>query len=74
MQSHIDLYVNDYTLDLNEAAVRKLLTVGEEMDDSERAVNPVDAPPIDEESVRNTNREEIRMIGSPGGGAVSSAT
>lgn len=31
MQSHIDLYVNDYTLDLDEDAVHKLLAVGEEM-------------------------------------------
>lgn len=31
MQSHIDLYVNDYTLDLDEDAVQKLLAVGEQM-------------------------------------------
>ncbi len=31
MRSHIDLYVNDYTLDLDESAVEKLLEVGEGM-------------------------------------------
>ncbi|HWM91103.1 MAG TPA: 1,4-dihydroxy-6-naphthoate synthase [Thermoanaerobaculia bacterium] len=29
IRSHIDLYVNDYTLDLDEAAVERLVTLGE---------------------------------------------
>jgi 1,4-dihydroxy-6-naphthoate synthase len=30
LQSHIDLYVNDYTVDLDEAAVDRLVTLGED--------------------------------------------
>lgn len=41
IQSHIDLYVNDYTLDLDAAAVERLVALGEEQGLYPRSTQPL---------------------------------
>ena len=59
----------------DEAAARvaDVRVVGEEPTEAERAVSPVDAPMIGDETLAHANRAEDRAIGHPGGGIIATA-
>ncbi|MBW2313734.1 MAG: beta-lactamase family protein [Deltaproteobacteria bacterium] len=55
------------------ARAADVVVVGEPQSDDERAVNPVDAPSLTDESVLWANRAPGRSFGHPGGGAFATA-
>jgi len=53
--------------------VAEVVPVGEPMSADERAISPVDAPALDDETAARANRPENRALGSPGGGGIATA-
>jgi CubicO group peptidase (beta-lactamase class C family) len=53
--------------------VAQVVPMGEPMSADERAISPVDAPALDDETVAYGNLPENRAVGSPGGGAIATA-
>jgi CubicO group peptidase (beta-lactamase class C family) len=57
----------------HHARVADVIAVGEPMSRDERAVSPVDAPTLTDETVTYINRPDARSIGSPAGGGIATA-
>ena len=66
-----DLYIG--LPEAEHARLADVVVVGEPMTSDEKAVSPVDAPVLTDESVQWVNRSEQRSIGNPGGGGIGTA-
>jgi CubicO group peptidase (beta-lactamase class C family) len=53
--------------------VAAVVPLGEPMSADEKAISPVDAPALDDETVAYGNLPENRAVGSPGGGGIATA-
>lgn len=67
----LDLYVG--VPESEQTRVADVVRVGEPMTADERAVAPVDAPVVDDDTIAAANSRTSRMAGSPSGGAVATA-